>query len=130
MYPTELLEIIGRGEDGTNQFKADFRNVDSLAAEMVAFSNCGGGRIFIGVANDGQIAGLTRADMGRINQLVSNAASQSVRPPINPRTENVAFPNGLIMIVTIPSGISKPYMDNNGAIWVKSGSDKRRVTSR
>ena len=130
MEPTELLEIIGRGEDGANQFKADFRNVESLAAEMVAFSNSGGGRIFIGVANDGQIAGLTRADMGRINQLVSNAASQSVRPPINPRTENVAFPDGLIMIVTIPSGISKPYMDNNGAIWVKSGSDKRKVTSR
>ena len=130
MEPTELLRIVSRGEDGANQFKADFRNVDSLAAEMVAFSNSGGGRIFIGVANDVQIAGLARTDMGRINQLVSNAASQSVRPSINPRTENVAFPNGLIMIVTIPSGISKPYMDNNGAIWVKSGSDKRKVTSR
>ena len=130
MEPTELLRIVSRGEDGANQFKADFRNVDSLAAEMVAFSNSGGGRIFIGVANDGQVAGLARTDMGRINQLVSNAASQSVRPPINPRTENVAFPNGLIMIVTIPSGISKPYMDNNGAVWVKSGSDKRKVTSR
>ncbi len=128
--PTELLKIIGRGEDGANQFKADFLNADSLAAEMVAFSNSGGGQIFIGVADDGQIAGLTRTDTGRINQLVSNAASQSVRPPINPRTENVAFPNGLIMIVTIPSGVSKPYMDNNGAIWIKSGSDKRKVTSR
>ncbi|HJW86975.1 MAG TPA: RNA-binding domain-containing protein [Candidatus Brocadiaceae bacterium] len=130
MEPTELLKIIDRGEDGANQFKADFHNVDSLAAEMVAFSNSGGGRIFIGVADDGRIAGLARTDMGRINQLVSNAASQSVRPPINPRTENVAFPDGLITIVTIPSGISKPYMDNNGAIWVKSGSDKRKVTSR
>lgn len=27
-------------------------------------------------------------------------------------------------------GISKPYMDNNGVIWVKGGSDKRKVTSR
>lgn len=42
MEPTELLRIISRGEDGSNQFKADFRNVDSLAAEMVAFSNCDG----------------------------------------------------------------------------------------
>jgi len=130
MEPTELLEIISREEDGANQFKADFRNVDSLAAEMVAFSNSGGGRIFIGVTNDGRIAGLTRIAMGRLNQLVSNAASQSVRPPINPQTENVAFPDGLVMVVTIPSGISKPYMDNTGAIWVKSGSDKRKGTSR
>ena len=60
MEPTELFEIISRDEDGKHQFKADFRNVDSLAAEMVAFSNSGGGQIFIGVADSGQIAGLTR----------------------------------------------------------------------
>jgi ATP-dependent DNA helicase RecG len=35
-----------------------------------------------------------------------------------------------VIVVTVPDGISKPYMDNNGAIWVKSGSDKRRVTAR
>jgi len=40
------------------------------------------------------------------------------------------MPEGLVMVVTVPDGISKPYMDNNGAIWVKSGSDKRKVTSR
>lgn len=130
METTELLEVISRGEDSTNQFKADFRNVDSMAAEMVAFSNSGGGRIFIGVSNEGRIAGLTRDDMGRLSQLVSNAASQSVRPPINPRTENVALPDGLVMVITIASGIGKPYMDNSGAIWVKSGSDKRKVTAR
>src|SRR3990172_9186875 len=128
MESTELLEIISRGEDSTNQFKADFRNVDSLAAEMVAFSNSGG-RIFIGVSNEWRIPGLTRDDMGRFSQLVSNAASQSVRPPINPRTENVALPDGLVMVITIASGIGKPYMDNTGAIWVKSGSDKRKVTA-
>lgn len=25
------------------------------------------------------------------------------------------------MVVSVPEGISKPYMDNNGIIWVKSG---------
>jgi len=34
------------------------------------------------------------------------------------------------MIVTIPEGISKPYSDTDGVFWVKSGADKRRVTSR
>lgn len=130
MEPTELLEIISRGEDGKHQFKADFRNIDSLAAEMVAFCNSGGGQIFIGITDNGNVAGLKRDDMGRLNQLLSNAASQSVRPPINPQSENVALPEGLVMIVTIFTGISKPYMDNSCLIWVKSGSDKRKVTSR
>ena len=129
METSEILEIIARGEDGKHQFKANFTNVNSLAAELVAFSNSGGGTIFIGVS-DGTFAGLSRQDMGRLNQLVSNAASQSVRPPINPQTENVLMPEGLVMVVSVPDGISKPYMDNNGVIWVKSGSDKRKVTSR
>jgi len=34
------------------------------------------------------------------------------------------------MVVHILKGISKPYMDKNGVIWVKSGADKRKVTSR
>lgn len=130
METTDLLEIIARGEDGKHQFKADFTNVNSLAAELVAFSNSGGGTILIGVSDDGTFAGLTFEDMRRLNQLVSNAASQSVRPPVNPQTENVLTPGGLVMAITVPPGLSKPYMDNSGAIWVKSGSDKRKVTSR
>ena len=129
METAELLGIVARGEDGRHQFKANFTNVDLLAAEMVAFSNSGGGTI-VGVSNDGTFSGLARADMGRLNQLVSNAASQSVRPPVNPTTENVSTSGGLVMVVTIADGVSKPYMDNSAVIWVKSGSDKRRVTSR
>ncbi len=97
MESTELLAIIARDEDGKHQFKSNCRNVNSMAAEMAAFSNSGGGQIFIGVNDDGAIAGLTRADVRRLNQLVSNAASQSVRPPIHPQTENVALPDGLVI---------------------------------
>ncbi len=130
METEELLEIIGRDEDARYQFKANVTNETSFAQEMVAFSNSGGGEIFIGVSNDGTFAGLTREDMGRLNQLVSNAASQHVRPPINPKTENIAAPEGLVMRIVVPDGIGKPYMDKNGVIWVKSGADKRKATSR
>jgi len=130
METAEVLEIINRGEDSKHQFKGNATNVTSLAGEMVAFSNSGGGLLFIGVSDNGDISGLTQDDMARLNQLVANAASQSVRPPINPQTENIAFDEGLVMVVNVVDGISKPYMDNAGAIWVKSGADKRRVTSR
>jgi ATP-dependent DNA helicase RecG len=130
MEAAELLRIISRGEDSRNQFKADITNAASLAAEIVAFSNMEGGRIFVGVGDGGEITGLSRADVSRLNALLSNAASQLVRPPVNPLTENIETPAGLVMVVTVDKGIAKPYMDNSGAIWVKSGADKRRVTSR
>ena len=97
---------------------------------MVAFSNSGGGQVFIGINENGAPVGLTREDMGRLNQMVSNAASQSVRPPINPITENVQLTEGLVMVLTVLDGIRKPYMDNNGSIWTKSGADKRKVTAQ
>ncbi|MFA6857540.1 MAG: ATP-dependent DNA helicase RecG, partial [Treponema sp.] len=34
------------------------------------------------------------------------------------------------MVITVPEGISKPYMDKNGIIWIKTGSDKRKAASR
>ena len=130
METTEILEILNRGEDSRHQFKENITNINSLAGEMVAFSNSGGGYIFIGVGDHGDITGLNNEDVARLNQLISNAASQSVRPPVNPQTENVAFPQGLVMVVKLSDGISKPYMDNAGAIWIKNGADKRRVTAR
>lgn len=130
MESVELFKIIDRGEDSQHQFKSNLSNVDAMAAEMVAFSNTNGGRIIIGVTDNGKISGLTGDDVNRLNLLISNAASQSVRPPINPFSENIAVPGGLVIVLTIPPGISKPYMDNKGAIWVKSGADKRKVTAR
>ena len=130
MEAAELLEIIARGEDSKHQLKANFTNVNSLAAELVAFSNSGGGKIIIGVSDDGSFAGLSRHDINRLNQLVSNAASQSVRPAVNPETENIYLPEGLVIVVRVSDGVSKPYMDKDGTIWVKSGSDKRKATSR
>ncbi len=129
METTELLEIISGGEDSRHQFKANVTNETTLAQEMVAFSNSGGGSVFIGVSDDGTLAGLDGNDIARLNQLVSNAASQHVKPAINPRTENKIIENNHVIRVVVPDGIRKPYMDINGVIWVKSGSDKRKATS-
>jgi len=48
---------------------------------MAAFANSEGGMLFIGVADDCSIPGLTGKDVSRINQLISNAASHLVRSP-------------------------------------------------
>ena len=126
-----LLAQITRGEDSTRQFKADVKNAESLASEMAAFANTNGGIIFIGVADDGSTPGLSVHDVARINQLISNAASHLVRSPLAVQTENVALENGRIVIVlTVPNGIDRPYFDKNGVIWLKAGADKRRVNSK
>jgi ATP-dependent DNA helicase RecG len=86
--------------------------------------------MLIGVNDDGTIAGLSDKDIRRINQLISNTASQNVQPAVNPVTENIMTGNGIVMVVDISAGINKPYQDKNGVFWVKSGADKRKATSR
>ncbi|MBU2622155.1 MAG: putative DNA binding domain-containing protein [Proteobacteria bacterium] len=132
MEAIELIELISRGEDSRTQFKQsqDVTNAKSLAGEMVAFANSKGGRILIGVDDTGSVIGLSPGDIRRINQLISSTATDCVRPSINPETENISVGGLLVMVVTVPEGISKPYADNDGVFWVKSGANKRRVTSR
>ena len=131
MKAESLLAQIALGEDSTRQLKADVKNAESLASEMAAFANTNGGTIFIGVADDCSTPGLSPQDVARINQLISNGASQLVRSPLAVQSENVALENGRIVIVlTVPKGIDKPYFDKNGVIWLKAGADKRRVNSK
>ncbi len=132
MEAIELIELITRGEDSRTQFKKaqDVTNAKSLAGEMVAFANGKGGKILVGIDDQGTVVGLTSDDIRRINQLISNTATDCVRPSINPETENISVGGNVVMVVTVREGVSKPYADNDGVFWVKSGSDKRRVTSR
>lgn len=125
-----LEQLLAAGEDSRTQFKQNITNPASLAAEMVALTNTKGGRIFIGVADDGQVTGLLPDDIRRLNQMISNVASTHIRNPLYPVTETVNFAGKFMLIVTIEEGVDKPYFDNNGIIWLKSGADKRRVTSK
>lgn len=126
-----LKEQIALGEDSSRQFKVDIRNAESLASEMAAFANSEGGVIYIGVSDNGTAKGLSTDDVKRINQLIGNSASQLIRSPLAVQTKNIKLSNRRIVIaLTIPKGIDKPYFDKNGVIWLKTGSDKRRVNSK
>jgi len=130
MNAIELLDIISTGETSTVQFKREITHNDSIAAEIVAMSNSLGGKIFIGIVDKtGEIYGIDI--QGNLNERVANIATNNINPPVYITTEIISIENGdkaKVLVVNIPKGINKPYKDNNGSIWVKQGSDKRRVT--
>ncbi|MBT3404506.1 MAG: ATP-dependent DNA helicase RecG, partial [Gammaproteobacteria bacterium] len=130
MEIVEVLKVLAQGEDSQNQFKKNMDNAESLAREMIAFSNGLGGNLFIGVDDDGSVAGLSSEDIHRLNQLISNVATNNVKPAINPVTQNVIIEEKLVLVLMVLKGINKPYHDNAGVFWVKSGADKRKATSR
>ncbi|MCD6405185.1 MAG: ATP-binding protein, partial [Planctomycetes bacterium] len=60
MTRTELLELISNGENSGVEFKRDTIENRALAKELVAFANLRGGRVLLGVDDDGSVVGVTR----------------------------------------------------------------------
>lgn len=134
MNALELLDIISTGETSKVQFKREIDSNDSIAAEMIAFSNSKGGRILFGIEDKtGKITGLSIEQIHKYNQLLANIANDMVKPQVFINTEVIGIASDeneekKVLIVDISEGIAKPYKDKNGAIWIKQGSDKRRLT--
>ena len=130
MESNELSELIKRGESSKVQFKERLPSNDSLAHELIAFSNSKGGIIIFGV-NDktGGLNGLSFNEIQQMGQQIVNVASQKVYPPVFLKTETITLEENQLLVVAIEEGLSKPYKDSNGTIYLKNGADKRKVTS-
>lgn len=129
MEEFELRSQVLLGEDSTRQFKREPSADAKMAGEIVAFANSGGGRIFVGVEKGGDIHGMSGAEAEKVGEDMAKIAWDSVRPPFSILTKSVATSDGIVVVVEIPDGASKPYCDNKGVYWVKNGPDKRRVQS-
>lgn len=128
MIEQELLQMRDLAEDGKVQFKERITDKYDIGCEMVAFSNSRGGKLIIGI-NDksGTINALSYKELQETTNLLTSIASENVIPNVLIDVENVSVTGGAVVIATIPEGKNKPYHDNKGIIWVKSGADKRKV---
>ena len=124
----EIIEKIKLGEDSQIQFKERALDRYDIGCEMVAFSNTHGGVLVIGV-NDksGNINSLSYTEAQETTNLLSNIASENVVPPILIETKTIGVEGGSLVVAYIKEGVNKPYHDNKGVVWVKNGSDKRKV---
>lgn len=128
MITEDILKDIALGEDSSRQFKVKLNNAQQLAKEMCAMSNSRGGVIYVGVQDNGDIAGITSENLRTYNQWISASANEMIRPAIYPQTRSVEIDGKFILIISISDGVSKPYCDNKGVYWTKSGSDTRNAS--
>ena len=126
MLKTELLEIIANGENSGVEFKRDDIRPEQMAKEIVALVNFQGGRILLGVEDNGTISGLQRPDT---EEWVMNVAADKVHPLVLPFYEEVDTGEaGRVAVLTFPQGNSKPYVRrHNGAeeVFIRAGSTSR-----
>lgn len=99
---SELIdELIANGENQTVEFKRSniLSNPIELAKTMVAFANTNGGRILIGVCDDGTLEGL-QADK-KHEESIMNIARDRCEPPLIPQFSVIRKAEGDIYVVKI-----------------------------
>ncbi len=130
MLKSELLEIIANGESSGVEFKRDDVRAEQVAKAIVAFANFQGGRVLLGVEDDGTISGLTRPDTEP--WVMDTVFGHYVHPMMLPFYEEVLVDPGLrVGVITIPMGVTKPYVvrhNNREDIYVRMGKHSKLAT--
>lgn len=94
-------------ENKTTEFKREY--VDDIKNTVIAFANCDGGNIYIGVNNDGSVCGV--ADVDGTMLRVTNAIRDAVRPDVTMFVEcrNDVMDGKSVVYVTVQRGTARPY---------------------
>lgn len=83
--------------------------VDDIKKEIIAFANCDGGRLYVGVKDDGTVAGLDDPDKAALQ--ISNMVRDAIKPDITMflHYETLEEDGKRIVAVDIQRGTERPY---------------------
>ena len=100
--------------------------VDDIKKEIIAFANCDGGKLYIGVRDDGTVVGLDNAD--RASLQISNMVRDAIKPDVTMflHYETIIVNGKNILAVDIQRGTDRPYyLDKKGmrpeGVYVRQG---------
>ncbi|RKI39293.1 AAA family ATPase [bacterium D16-51] len=83
--------------------------VDDIKKEIIAFANCRGGKLYIGVQNDGTVVGLDDSD--EVALQVSNMVRDAIKPDLTMflHYETIDENGKQIVAIDVQQGTERPY---------------------
>ena len=113
-----IKKQIFEGEGVSLDFKKTISSCEKIARTMVSFANNKGGRLLIGVADDGTINGVKSEDEERY--MITRAAHMFAKPALEPVFEEVYVDDKLVLVVDIQESAIKPHyaLGDDGKWWV------------
>ena len=94
-------------ENKTTEFKREY--IDDIKYTVVAFANTEGGKIYIGMSDDGSVYGVENTDATMLR--ITNMIRDSIRPDITMFTECAveAIEGMPVVVLTVQRGTARPY---------------------
>ena len=130
MLKSELLEVIANGENSGVEFKRDDIRPEQLAREIVAMANLNGGKVLLGVEDDGTIIGTQRDNLEE--WVMDTVVARKIHPWILPFYEEVQVDeHKRVAVISFTQGVAKPYVlrhNNREEIYIRVGSTSRLAT--
>lgn len=82
---------------------------DDIKKEIIAFANCDGGTVYVGVADDGKVLGVENADECALQ--ISNMVRDAVKPDVTMfiHYETLECDGKAVVAVNIQRGTNRPY---------------------
>ena len=100
-----LLRLIGEGEHQQQDFKYKITDACKLAKSVSAFANTDGGRLLIGVRDDGFMSGVrSEEDL----YMMRSAAGDYCRPAADIDFATLSVEGRTVVIATVPESKGKP----------------------
>ncbi|MDD9983193.1 MAG: putative DNA binding domain-containing protein [Gammaproteobacteria bacterium] len=145
MTKTELREIIANGRNSGVEFKRDVTDGHELAKDVVAFANGWGGRILLGVDDDGRVHGLRKSDhpsrLGAhdtgqhsyrwLDQLVMQTCRDKIQPAIVPYVDvyRDVVAGRAVAVVETTRGWNMHHVlhHQHRTCYIRAGSSSREV---
>jgi ATP-dependent DNA helicase RecG len=124
---SNIAELIAQGENNSIEFNSSQVRAESVAKEMVAFSNMQGGVLLLGVEDTREVTGLS-ADQLNMEEWLTNIARENVLSAIEPSIKIINYLGKSIIKVDVQKGRDKPYQTNKHQFLVHVGSTNRTAT--
>jgi ATP-dependent DNA helicase RecG len=96
-------------ESSTCEFKRELPKNEQIIKTIIAFCNHYGGKLIIGIANDGTIVGVDDAKVQQTMEYLDKSIYQATTPPIIPGIYAQRIGGKTILIIEVSSGMNKPY---------------------
>lgn len=126
-----IKRLIFEGESSTLDFKKTITSFEKIAKTMVAFANNKGGKLLVGVADDGKIKGVKSEEEERY--MLTKAAHFYCKPALEPVFEEIIVEDKLVLVVNIDESETKPHYslgeDNKWWVYIRV-KDKSLLASK
>ncbi|MFW5645445.1 MAG: helix-turn-helix domain-containing protein [Bacteroidota bacterium] len=119
-----IQNLIEEGEHQKLDFKFEISDAKKIARTLVAFSNTDGGKLLIGVKDNGRIAGVRSEEE---YYMIDSAASLFCRPEVKVNYNRWNIEGKTVVEVDIEEGDQKPYMclleNGKWMAFIRSGDE-------